>query len=45
MTPSPERVPKGRVEGWPTRTQQIGLLILLSALAGLALVRACAASA
>jgi hypothetical protein len=27
---------------WPTRTQQIGLLILLTALAGLALVRACA---
>ena len=25
---------------WPTRTQQIGLLILLAALAALALVRA-----
>jgi hypothetical protein len=28
---------------WPTRTQQIGLLILLTAVAGLALVRACTA--
>jgi hypothetical protein len=28
---------------WPTRTQQIGLLILLAALAALALARACRA--
>jgi hypothetical protein len=27
---------------WPTRTQQLGLLILLAALAALALARACA---
>lgn len=30
---------------WPTRTQQLGLLILLSALAALAVVRACASGA
>ena len=29
---------------WPTRTQQIGLLLLLTAVAVLALVRACAAT-
>lgn len=27
---------------WPTRTQQLGLLILLAILAAIALVRACA---
>ena len=27
---------------WPTRTQQVGLLLLLTAVAILALVRACA---
>ena len=29
---------------WPTRTQQVGLLLLLTAVAVLALVRACTVS-
>ncbi len=35
--------PAGRPESktWPTRTQQIGLLLLLAALTAIALARAC----